>query len=125
MIGQAFSLRQVWDLFQDPVTTEKRRILADRWEELAPEVRRPGQGLGQKATGCGATVGIQPRCDFSCTGCYLGAEANRIPALPTSAPGSDPRATSRSPTARSPSVPPRSWSRSSAMPAPSGSSPWS
>ncbi len=85
MIGQAFSLRQVWDLFQDPVTTEKRRILTDRWEELAPEVRSPGQGLGQKATGCGATVGIQPRCDFSCTGCYLGAEANRIPALPTSA----------------------------------------
>ncbi len=85
MIGQPFSLRRTWDLFRDPATTEKRRLLADRWEGLDPAIRLPGQGLGQKATGCGATIGIQPRCDFSCTGCYLGAEANRIPALPTEA----------------------------------------
>src|SRR5262249_34999177 len=32
-----------------------------------------------------ATIGIQPRCDFACTGCYLGHEANRVPALPTAA----------------------------------------
>ena len=85
MIGQPFSWRRTWDLFRDPVTAEKRRLLADRWEGLDPAVRRPGQGLGRKATGCGATIGIQPRCDFACTGCYLGAEANRIPALPTDA----------------------------------------
>ena len=85
MIGQPFSFRRTWDLFRDPATAEKRRLLADRWENLDPSVRLPGQGLGQKATGCGATIGIQPRCDFSCTGCYLGAEANRIPALPTDA----------------------------------------
>jgi hypothetical protein len=85
MLGEPFSLRRAWDLFQDPVTPEKRRILGERWAGLDSAVRLPGQGLGQKATGCGATIGIQPRCDFSCTGCYLGAEANRIPALPTSA----------------------------------------
>jgi hypothetical protein len=85
MIGQPFSWRRMWDLFRDPATMEKRRLLADRWEGLDPAIRLPGQGLGQKATGCGATIGIQPRCDFSCTGCYLGAEANRIPALPTDA----------------------------------------
>ncbi|HEX5715441.1 MAG TPA: radical SAM protein [Thermoanaerobaculia bacterium] len=85
MIGQAFSLRRTWDLFRDPVTREKRRLLSERWEGLDPAIRLPGQGLGQKATGCGATIGIQPRCDFSCTGCYLGAEANRISALPTDA----------------------------------------
>lgn len=78
-------LRRSFDLFRDPVTAEKRRILGERWAELDPSVRYPGQGLGQKATGCGATVGIQPRCDFACTGCYLGQEANRIPALPTGA----------------------------------------
>ena len=61
------------------------RILAERWAELDPALRLPGQGLGQKATGCGATIGIQPRCDFACTGCYLGHEANHIPALPTAA----------------------------------------
>lgn len=84
MIGQPFSLGRAWSLFRDPVTAEKRSILAERWERLDPAVRIAGQGLGQKATGCGATIGIQPRCDFACTGCYLGDEANRIPALPLS-----------------------------------------
>ncbi|HEX5760133.1 MAG TPA: radical SAM protein [Thermoanaerobaculia bacterium] len=79
------SLRQAWRLLRDPVTPEKRRLLDDRWRGLAPALRLPGQGLGQKATGCGATIGVQPRCDFACTGCYLGSEANRVPALPTAA----------------------------------------
>lgn len=85
MIGQARSFRRAVELFRNPATDEKSRILADRWAGLDPALRLPGQGLGQKATGCGATIGIQPRCDFSCTGCYLGREANRIPALPTEA----------------------------------------
>ncbi|HSS79547.1 MAG TPA: radical SAM protein [Thermoanaerobaculia bacterium] len=85
MKGEPGSLRRSFALFRDPATAEKRRILAERWAGLDPALRLPGQGLGQKATGCGATIGIQPRCDFACTGCYLGAEANRIPALPTAA----------------------------------------
>ncbi|HXO21923.1 MAG TPA: radical SAM protein [Thermoanaerobaculia bacterium] len=72
-------------LFLDPVTAEKRRILAERWAELDPGLRFPGQGLGRQATGCGATAGVEPRCDFACTGCYLGSEANRTPSLPTAA----------------------------------------
>ena len=85
MIGEAASLARAWALFRDPVTTEKRKLLDDRWSALDPSLRLPGQGLGQKATGCGATMGIQPKCDFSCTGCYLGSDANRIPALPVEA----------------------------------------
>lgn len=85
MIGEAASLSRVWSLFRDPVTAEKRRLLAERWATLDPAVKLPGQGLGLKATGCGATIGIQPKCDFACTGCYLGSEANRIPPLPLSA----------------------------------------
>jgi hypothetical protein len=81
--GQAFS--RAWALFRDPVTAEKRALLAARWSSLDPAVKLPGQGLGRKATGCGATLGIQPRCDFACTGCYLGSEANRIPPLPLAA----------------------------------------
>jgi MoaA/NifB/PqqE/SkfB family radical SAM enzyme len=79
------SLRRSLALLRDPATAEKRRILAERWAGLDPALRLPGQGLGQKATGCGATIGIQPRCDFACTGCYLGHEANHIPALSTAA----------------------------------------
>ena len=109
MIGQPKSLKRVVELFRDPATAEKREILAERWAELDPALRLPGQGLGQKATGCGATIGIQPRCDFACTGCYLGREANDVPAMPrrpscasstSCAAGWGRRATSRSPTAR-------------------------
>ena len=85
MIGEPGSLRKALELFREPATAEKRRILAERWAGLDPVLRLPGQGLGQKATGCGATIGIQPRCDFACTGCYLGPEANHVPALPTAA----------------------------------------
>lgn len=85
MVGEPRSFRRAWELFQDPATPEKRALMAERWAGLDPSLRLPGQGLGQKATGCGATIGIQPRCDFACTGCYLGHEANRIPALPVAA----------------------------------------
>jgi len=78
-------LARAWELLKDPVTAEKRHILKERWAGLAPELRLTGQGLGQKATGCGATVGIKPRCDFACTGCYLGSDANRTPDLPVEA----------------------------------------
>jgi len=79
------SMLNALKLLKDPVTAEKRSILADRWSKLDPAIKLQTQGLGQKATGCGATIGIQPKCDFACTGCYLGDEANKIPALPTSA----------------------------------------
>ncbi len=85
MIGQPTSFERLAELFRNPATDEKRALLAHRWEGLDPALRLPGQGLGRQATGCGATIGIQPRCDFACTGCYLGREANDIPALPTSA----------------------------------------
>jgi len=85
MIGQPLRLRTLWDLLRNPASAEKQALLRQRWEGLDLALRLPGQGLGQKATGCGGTVGVQPRCDFSCTGCYLGVEANRIPALPTAA----------------------------------------
>lgn len=85
MNGEPGSLWKAWELFRDPATAEKRRLLAERWAGLDPALRLSGQGIGQKTTGCGATIGIQPRCDFACTGCYLGHEANHVPALPTAA----------------------------------------
>lgn len=66
-------------LLREPVPDEKKRLMRARWELLDPRWRTPGQGLGQQATGCGATIGLHPRCDFACTGCYLGAGANSVP----------------------------------------------
>jgi hypothetical protein len=82
MLGEAFSWRDTIKLLSDPVGTEKRALLAERWKSLPASQRFLGQGFGQKATGCSATIGIKPKCDFACTGCYLGEEANQIPSLP-------------------------------------------
>lgn len=72
----------VWSalrLVAEPIPAEKKRLLAERWQALDPRWRYPIQGFGQQATGCGATIGIMPKCDFDCQGCYLGDEANGIP----------------------------------------------
>lgn len=66
-------------LIVEPIPAEKRRLLGERWSSLDPEIRTPLQGLGRQTTGCGATIGLMPRCDFDCEGCYLGGEANAIP----------------------------------------------
>jgi hypothetical protein len=70
------------DLFADPVTPAKRRLLEERWHSLPEAARTSTQGFGRQGSGCGATIGVQPRCDFSCTGCYLGVGANDVPPLP-------------------------------------------
>lgn len=56
---------------------ESRRTLAAAWAGLPGPLRGPTQFLGRQYVGCGATIGAMPRCDFACTGCYLGTEANR------------------------------------------------
>ncbi len=71
--AQAGALRLLWE----PIPPEKRALLRQRWAGLDARWRVATQGYGQQATGCGATIGIQPRCDFDCHGCYLGREANR------------------------------------------------
>lgn len=79
--------RQRWHhLLRQPIPEEKRRLLRDLWEGLSDDLRRlPGQGLGRQTTGCGATIGVMPRCDFDCRGCYLGADANAAAPLPDEA----------------------------------------
>jgi len=65
-------------LLREPVPHEKQRLMRERWASLDLRWRAASQGLGQQATGCGATIGIHPRCDFACTGCYLGGAASVI-----------------------------------------------
>jgi hypothetical protein len=58
--------------------SESRTVLARAWAALPDELRTPTQFLGRQYAGCGATIGVMPRCDFTCGGCYLGADANRM-----------------------------------------------
>jgi hypothetical protein len=59
-------------------TAEGRALLAAAWAALPPALRLPTQFLGRQYVGCGAVIGAMPRCDFTCTGCYLGADANHV-----------------------------------------------
>lgn len=67
--------------FRTPVSNETRQLLQIAWERLPQRLRTSHQFLGRQYAGCGATIGAMPRCDFACRGCYLGIEANHIPAL--------------------------------------------
>jgi len=65
--------------FLQPVLPENRALLQRIRAELPPSLSGPRQMYGRQTRGCAATIGAQPRCDFACSGCYLGDEANRIP----------------------------------------------
>lgn len=54
-----------------------RSALAAAWARLPEAFRGPTQYLGRHYAGCGATIGAMPKCDFACSGCYLGKDANR------------------------------------------------
>ena len=71
----------LWHRFRHPVDPEARHTLASIWDGIAPEFRTENQMFGRHEEGCGATIGVMPRCDFACRGCYLAADANRTPAL--------------------------------------------
>lgn len=56
---------------------ETRAALATASSRLTDSMRGPTQFMGRQIAGCGAVIGAMPKCDFSCTGCYLGEDANR------------------------------------------------
>ncbi|MBT3931356.1 MAG: radical SAM protein [Rhodospirillaceae bacterium] len=73
---------RLWRLLRTPVSPETRAHLNAAWAKLDPRFRTTNQMYGRQEAGCGATIGVMPKCDFACRGCYLGADANRTPELP-------------------------------------------
>lgn len=61
-----------------PLDSRVASALAARWAELPDHARTPAQMLGRKFTGCEATHGVFPACDFGCRPCYHAANANRV-----------------------------------------------
>lgn len=80
-MGIVTDVRRAGSAFLRPVPRETRENLARLWEELPPKLRTREQLVGRHFETCGATVGVQPRCDFSCVGCYLPKLANRTPGI--------------------------------------------
>ena len=74
------TVRSLVHIFRTPVSSETQQLLRAAWQRLPEHLRTPNQFLGKQYAGCGATIGAMPRCDFACKGCYLGREANHIPA---------------------------------------------
>jgi len=61
---------------------ERERLLRERWAALPEALKHPAQLAGRSAVACGATHHVMERCDFACSCCYLGPEANKTEALP-------------------------------------------
>ena len=61
-----------------PVDPVAEAALAKRWESLPERNQVPGQMLGRKTTGCEATHGVFPKCNFACKPCYHSADANKV-----------------------------------------------
>ncbi len=74
------SLHSLARAFRSPVSADTKHRLHVAWDRLPARLQTANQFLGRQYAGCGATIGVMPRCDFACQGCYLGAEANRVPA---------------------------------------------
>lgn len=74
------AVRRWWSILREPVLAETRQNLARSRARVDPRYQVPQQMLGRQANSCGGTIGAMPRCDFACHGCYLGEEANRVPA---------------------------------------------
>lgn len=70
-------LRQL-EVATRPVDPETEAALQRRWDGLPEAVRVPGQMLGRRFTGCEATHGVFPRCDFACKPCYHSVDANKV-----------------------------------------------
>ena len=70
--------RLIANFVSPPVSMETKNLLRNAREALPDQFRTDNQFLGYQYAGCGATIGVMPRCDFACRGCYLGREANRI-----------------------------------------------
>ncbi len=75
----------LWRLFRAPVPADAQAALDMAWAKIDPKFRTANQMFGRHEEGCGATIGVMPRCDFACRGCYLNDTANTTPALPVAA----------------------------------------
>ncbi len=70
--------RDFLSILLEPVSAEKKALLAARWQRLPPELRTGWQVVGRQLTHCAYTLGAS-YCSFGCTHCYLPANANRVP----------------------------------------------
>ena len=74
-------LRKYLSILKEPISSERRLLLKERWDALPSDLKTEQQVVGQQLVHCGYTMGAS-YCSFSCTHCYLPKNANRVP-IPT------------------------------------------
>jgi len=79
------NVRAALSALRHPVHPETRLNLRRIDSRLSAATRTREQMYGRHFEGCGAIIGAMPRCDFTCSCCYLGSSANRTPPLPLEA----------------------------------------
>jgi MoaA/NifB/PqqE/SkfB family radical SAM enzyme len=75
-------LPKIAEAFLRPIPDEVQANKREAWGKLPEEMRVSRQMYGSHAHNCGGTIGVMPRCDFSCRECYIGEGANVIPPQP-------------------------------------------
>jgi molybdenum cofactor biosynthesis enzyme MoaA len=76
------STTSFFSFLRNPRSAPRVEALARRWADFSDAQRISEQTVGRFATGCGATHGVYERCNFGCTACYLGENANRQKPMP-------------------------------------------
>lgn len=66
-----------WHRIGNPLNAQRMKRLAARWQDYPEHLKTPTQAIGRYAVACGATHGIHEACNFGCTACYLGKDANK------------------------------------------------
>ena len=61
--GEPVGLRRIWQLLRAPVSPDTRAGLEAAWQSLDPRFRTANQMFGRHEEGCGATIGVMPKCD--------------------------------------------------------------
>ncbi len=77
-VSRILQKAQAFELATRPVSPKEEQALAKRWNDLPASAKSPGQLLGKRSTGCEATHGVFPKCNFSCKPCYHSADANKV-----------------------------------------------
>jgi len=76
------AIRQ-WPLFLTrPIDPERTAAISRRRNDFPDEWQTGNQMIGRFAVACGATHGVYERCNFGCTACYLGINANKQKPMP-------------------------------------------
>ncbi len=74
-------IKPYWQALWNPLPSDKRQLLNQRWQQLPADLQQPNQIVGKHWVQCGYTMGPS-YCSFGCSHCYLPKGANHQALVP-------------------------------------------